>query len=90
MRDILFFSLFIFILGLSGCTKGTKSFLGLTKTEPDEFTVIPNEPLIVPPTFDLPNPYPNIEKSFDQPKEKKEDKKKLPPKNKKSMYYFMR
>lgn len=41
---------------LTGCSKKTKSFFGLNKTTPDEFTVVQNQPLTVPPMFVLQDP----------------------------------
>lgn len=40
------------LFGLNAC-EGIKSSLGLTKSAPDEFAVVPNLPLIVPPDFHL-------------------------------------
>lgn len=40
------------LIGLSACD-GIKSSLGLTKSAPDEFAVVPNLPLVVPPDFHL-------------------------------------
>jgi hypothetical protein len=40
------------LLGLNAC-EGIKSSLGLTKSAPDEFAVVPNLPLVVPPDFHL-------------------------------------
>lgn len=41
---------------LVGCSGDTKSALGLKKSAPDEFMVISNPPLSVPPDFILSNP----------------------------------
>jgi len=40
------------VAGLSAC-EGMKKTLGLTKQPPDEFAVLPNMPLVVPPDFQL-------------------------------------
>lgn len=40
------------LLGLNAC-ENIKSSLGLTKSAPDEFAVVPNLPLVVPPDFHL-------------------------------------
>jgi hypothetical protein len=55
-RNIIFLSLLTLMLLASGCSKKTKSFFGLSKTTPDEFAVIQNQPLTVPPMFTLQNP----------------------------------
>ena len=44
------------VLTLTGCSKKTMSNLGLSKGSPDEFTIIPNQPLTVPPMFELKDP----------------------------------
>lgn len=41
---------------LSACSGDVKDTLGMRKTAPDEFVVISNPPLSVPPQFDLPDP----------------------------------
>ncbi|OPZ76275.1 MAG: hypothetical protein BWY78_01418 [Alphaproteobacteria bacterium ADurb.Bin438] len=51
-----FFVIFCLILSLSSCGNDTKRALGLTKQVPDEFSIITNAPLVVPPEFDLVNP----------------------------------
>jgi hypothetical protein len=43
-------------LALVGCNKKTMSALGLKKSTPDEFSIIPNKPLTIPPMFDLKDP----------------------------------
>ncbi len=40
------------LLGLNACDS-IKSSLGMTKSAPDEFAVVPNLPLVVPPDFHL-------------------------------------
>lgn len=40
------------VASLSAC-EGVKKSLGLTKQPPDEFAVLPNQPLVVPPDFQL-------------------------------------
>lgn len=40
----------------SGCSNDLKSSLGLKKPSPDEFTVISNPPLSIPPNFTLSKP----------------------------------
>lgn len=40
------------VVGLSAC-EGVKQSLGLAKQPPDEFAVLPNQPLVVPPDFQL-------------------------------------
>ena len=65
LNKIAIFSLCIFMFALSGCNKKTKSFLGLSKTPPDEFTVIPNQPLTIPPMFTLPDS--NAKEDFGSP-----------------------
>ncbi|RST62025.1 DUF3035 domain-containing protein [Candidatus Aquarickettsia rohweri] len=44
------------VLTLTGCSKKTMSNLGLSKGSPDEFTIVPNQPLTVPPMFQLKDP----------------------------------
>lgn len=44
------------VLMLAGCSNDMKSTLGLKKQAPDEFFIISNPPLIVPPEFDITNP----------------------------------
>ncbi|MEM9124092.1 MAG: DUF3035 domain-containing protein, partial [Pseudomonadota bacterium] len=44
-------------LGLSGCG-GVKSSLGLEKKSPDEFTVMTEAPLVMPPDYSLRPPQP--------------------------------
>ena len=85
-KNIILFSLFVFILALSGCSQKTKSFLGLSKTAPDEFTIIPNQPLIIPPMFDLPEP--DTEKGLKKPQQEKEGKKALSAEDKNFMKQF--
>ena len=46
----------VVFLVLVGCNKKTMSALGLKKSTPDEFSIIPNKPLTIPPMFDLKNP----------------------------------
>ncbi len=46
----------IVFLILVGCNKNTMSSLGLKKSAPDEFSIIPNKPLTTPPMFDLKDP----------------------------------
>jgi hypothetical protein len=55
-KKLTVFSILMVLFALSGCNKKTKSFLGFDKTTPDEFTVIPNQSLTVPPIFILPDP----------------------------------
>ena len=55
-RNIIFFSLLFLMLLASGCSKKTKSFFGLSKTTPDEFVIIQNQPLTVPPMLTLQDP----------------------------------
>lgn len=45
------------LLALSGCS-GVKDSLGLTKDSPDEFLVVKNAPLEMPPQLTLPQPRP--------------------------------
>jgi hypothetical protein len=47
----------IVFLTLVGCNKKAMSALGIKRGTPDEFTIIPNKPLTIPPMFDL--KYPN-------------------------------
>ena len=47
------------ILGLSACS-GVKTKLGLTKQSPDEFKVVSQAPLSLPPNFSLRPPQPGI------------------------------
>ncbi|MFQ3306812.1 MAG: hypothetical protein ACI8ZF_000042 [Candidatus Midichloriaceae bacterium] len=56
MKKFFILTLLISLFMFSGCTQNTKSFFGLNKDSPDEFTIIPNKPLVIPPTFDLPTP----------------------------------
>jgi Protein of unknown function (DUF3035) len=44
------------ISALSACSHEMKHKLGMSKSEPDEFTVVSNPPLIVPPIMSLPEP----------------------------------
>lgn len=46
----------VVFLVLVGCNKKTMSALGLKKSTPDEFSIIPNKPLTIPPMFDLKDP----------------------------------
>ena len=85
-KNIILFSLFILVLFLSGCSQKTKTFLGLSKTEPDEFTIIPNQPLTIPPIFDLPNP--DAERDFKKSKQEKDGKKVLSVEDKNFMKQF--
>lgn len=41
---------------LSGCSQKTKEKIGLVTTGPDEYQVITNKPLDVPPHYNLPAP----------------------------------
>ena len=50
------FLLSFLVLTLIGCNKKTMSNLGLRKGAPDEFSIIPNQPLTVPPMFELKDP----------------------------------
>lgn len=45
----------------AACSSETKSKLGLSKSAPDEFTVVSHPPLIVPPILTLPQPGPKGE-----------------------------
>ena len=85
MYKKLFLLLFL-VSTLIGCNKKTMSNLGLRKGSPDEFTIIPNQPLTMPPMFKLKDPnllYSNINrKNYQDPKNiddknllSKEDKK---------------
>lgn len=49
-------SLSILITCLSGCSSGVKETLGIKKTAPDEFYVVSNPDLTVPPDFTLVDP----------------------------------
>ena len=44
------------LLQLAACDNKTKSMLGLAPSSPDEFNVITNQSLVIPPQFTLPNP----------------------------------
>lgn len=46
----------VVFLVLVVCNKKTISALGLKKGTPDEFSIIPNKPLTIPPMFDLKDP----------------------------------
>lgn len=46
------------LVGLAGCSTGTRQILGLTRTSPDEFMVVAKAPLILPPDFGLRPPIP--------------------------------
>ena len=46
-------------MALTGCSSDIKSTLGLKKSAPDEFSVIANQPLTIPPSFQLTNPSQN-------------------------------
>lgn len=48
------------LLALAGCAK-TRDALGLTNKAPDEFAVVDNPPLSMPPDFTLPVPRPGME-----------------------------
>jgi hypothetical protein len=52
--------------GLSGC-QGVKKQLGLAKTAPDEFEVVRNAPLTVPPDFTLRPPQPGAPRPQEAP-----------------------
>ncbi|MCH1556317.1 MAG: DUF3035 domain-containing protein, partial [Pseudomonadales bacterium] len=45
-------------LTLSACGDSTKRALGLSRTSPDEFSVVPRAPLSQPPDFNLRPPRP--------------------------------
>ena len=49
----------IVFLTLVGCNKKAMSALGIKRGTPDEFTIIPNKPLTIPPMFDLKDPNSN-------------------------------
>ena len=49
----------IVFLALVGCNKKAMSALGIKRGTPDEFTIIPNKPLTIPPMFDLKDPNSN-------------------------------
>ncbi len=46
------------LVGLAGCSTGTRQTLGLTRNSPDEFAVVAKAPLILPPDFGLRPPIP--------------------------------
>lgn len=52
------------VLALSGC-QGVKDTLGLTKKSPDEFAVVTNVPLVVPPDYKLRPPDPGAPRPQD-------------------------
>ena len=58
-----------FVVALSGCEE-TKKILGYQKSSPDEFQVVRNKPLIVPPEFDLVPPQTNVAEDTDVQVEK--------------------
>jgi len=51
-----YISIILLAMFSSGCSNDLKSTLGLKKPSPDEFTVISNPPLSVPPDFTLRKP----------------------------------
>lgn len=61
MRTLSLLFLALMVVGsLSGCAK-TRDALGLTNKAPDEFAVVDNPPLSMPPDFSLPPPRPGAE-----------------------------
>ena len=59
-----YISILLLAMFTSGCSNDLKSSLGLKKPSPDEFTVISNPPLSVPPNFTLSKPNTDAESSI--------------------------
>ena len=59
-----YISILLLAMFTSGCSNDLKSTLGLKKPSPDEFTVISNPPLSVPPNFTLSKPNTDAESSI--------------------------
>lgn len=45
---------------VAGCGSGIQQSLGLGKRAPDEFQIVRRQPLIMPPSFELPRPTPGV------------------------------
>lgn len=53
------------LFALAGCSSGFKDTLGLRRSAPDEFRVVSNAPLSVPPEFSLRPPMPGAKRPQD-------------------------
>jgi hypothetical protein len=65
MRKFLCLFVFVFlVMSLNACS-GAKKMLGLTRTAPDEFTVLTRAPLSLPPDYELKPPKPGAKRPQD-------------------------
>lgn len=55
----------LLLLALGGC--GLKQTLGFEKSSPDEFSIATNQPLVIPPSYDLRPPAPGTVKTPEGP-----------------------
>ncbi|MCH9753959.1 MAG: DUF3035 domain-containing protein [Alphaproteobacteria bacterium] len=57
------------LLSLNSCDSGLKKSLGITHNSPDEYSVLKNAPLSVPPNFELTPPSDNVIKKHEPKQE---------------------